>query len=306
MSLSSNPLTIAPHVAAALALSQPVVALESTVITHGLPWPKNVEVARTMEAAIRDNGATPATIAVLDGALRVGLSDGELEALAQMGDRARKVSRRDLPITVARGENGGTTVAATMWVAHRAGIQVFATGGIGGVHRRHPWDVSADLPELAQTPVLVVCAGAKAILDLPLTLEWLETHGVPVLGWQTDTFPAFYSRDSGLPVDQPVADAAEVAAIWRVQRALGLGGALLAVPIPVEYATPPAVAEKAVAVALDEADARGIRGKAVTPFLLERVAAITEGASQSANLALLEHNARVGAQVAAALAHAPA
>ncbi|MCW5879501.1 MAG: pseudouridine-5'-phosphate glycosidase [Anaerolineae bacterium] len=305
MSLPSNPLTIAPHVAATLALSQPVVALESTVITHGLPWPKNLEVARTMEAAIRDSGATPATIAVLDGQLRVGVTDTELEMLAQVGGQARKVSRRDLPIAVARGEHGGTTVAATMWVAHRAGIQVFATGGIGGVHRRHPWDVSADLPELAQTPVLVACSGAKAILDLPLTLEWLETHGVPVLGWQTDTFPAFYSRDSGLPIDQRVANAAEVAIIWRAQRALGLGGALLAVPIPAEYATPPAVAEKAVAVALDEADARGIRGKAVTPFLLERVAAITEGASQAANLALLEHNARVAAQVAVALAHAP-
>ncbi len=306
MSLSSNPLTIAPHVAATLALSQPVVALESTVITHGLPWPKNLEVARAMEAAIRDSGATPATIAVLDGQLRVGVTDAELETLAQVGGRARKVSRRDLPIVVARGEHGGTTVAATMWVAHRAGIQVFATGGIGGVHRRHPWDVSADLPELAQTAVLVACSGAKAILDLPLTLEWLETHGVPVLGWQTDTFPAFYSRDSGLPVDQRVANAAEVAAIWRAQRGLGLGGALLAVPIPIEYATSPTVVEKAVAVALDEADARGIRGKAVTPFLLERVAAITEGASQAANLALLEHNARVAAQVAVALAHAPA
>ena len=304
MTLASNALTIAPQVASAIALSQPVVALESTVITHGLPWPKNLHTAQAMEATIRDSGAIPATIAVLDGQLRVGVTDAELETLAQLGGATRKVSRRDLPIAVARRENGGTTVAATMWVAHRAGIQVFATGGIGGVHRRHPWDVSADLPELAETPVLVVCAGAKAILDLPLTLEWLETHGVPVLGWQTDTFPAFYSRESGLPVDQQVADAAEVAAIWRVQRALGLGGVLLAVPIPVEHATPPAVAEKAVVVALDEADARGIRGKAVTPFLLERVAAITEGASQAANLALLEHNARVAAEVAVALAHA--
>lgn len=305
MTLSTHILVLDPAVALALNDGRAVVALESTVITHGLPWPKNLQAATAMETTIRAAGATPATIAVMGGRLRVGLTATELEALARGGSRVRKISRRDLPIAVARGEDGGTTVAATMWAAHQAGIQVFATGGIGGVHRRHPFDISADLPELAATPVLVVCAGAKAILDLPLTLEWLETRGVPILGWRTDTFPAFYSRDSGLPVDQRVENAADVAAIWRAQRALGLaGGALLAVPIPDAYATPPHIAEKAVAVALDEADARGIRGKAVTPFLLERVAAITEGASQAANLALLEHNARVGAEVAAALAHA--
>ncbi|MFN8483114.1 MAG: pseudouridine-5'-phosphate glycosidase [Anaerolineae bacterium] len=295
-------ITVAVAVAAALSRGEPVAALESTVITHGLPWPANLETAQAMERVVREAGATPATVALLGGEIRVGLSDAELERLARQGGAARKVSRRDLGLAVARGEDGGTTVAATMWAAHRAGIAVFATGGIGGVHRRHPFDVSADLPELARTPVLVVCAGAKAILDLPLTLEWLETHGVPVLGWQTTEFPAFYSRDSGLPVDQRVTNAAEVAAFWRAQRRLGLGGALLTVPVPEEFAEPSAEVEKAIAEALDAADAQGVRGRAVTPFLLERVAALTEGASQRANRALLENNARVAAEVAAALA----
>lgn len=295
-------LVITPEVAAALADHRPVVALESTVITHGLPWPTNLQCAQALETAVRETGAVPATIAVLAGRLRVGLSAVELERLAQAAFKVRKVSRRDLAIVTAREEDGGTTVAATMWVAWQAGIQVFATGGIGGVHRRHPFDVSADLPELAQTPTLVVCAGAKAILDLPLTLEWLETHGVPVLGWQTSEFPAFYSRDSDLPVDVRVETASDVAAIWQARRRLGLAGALLTVPIPERYATPAAIIEQAVNAALDEAEAQGIRGKAVTPFLLERVAALTEGASQRANLALLEHNARVAASVAVALA----
>ena len=298
-------LVIAPDVAAALAEGRPVVALESTVITHGLPWPTNLHAAQALEAAVRDGGAAPATVAVLDGRLRVGLAEADLVGLAQAALGVRKVSRRDLAIALARGESGGTTVAATMWIAHQAGIEVFATGGIGGVHRRHPFDVSADLPELAQTPVLVVCAGAKAILDLPLTLEWLETHGVPVLGWRADEFPAFYSRDSGLGVDLRVEGAADVAAVWRARRRLGLGGLLLTVPIPEAYATPAATVEAAITAALDEADAQGVRGKAVTPFLLERVAALTEGASQRANLALLEHNARVAALVASALAEAP-
>ncbi|MFN8473694.1 MAG: pseudouridine-5'-phosphate glycosidase [Anaerolineae bacterium] len=295
-------ITVAVNVATALSRGEPVVALESTVITHGLPWPANLATAQAMERAVRETGATPATVALLSGEVRVGLTDAELEHLAQQGGAARKVSRRDLGLAVSRGEDGGTTVAATMWAAQRAGIAVFATGGIGGVHRRHPFDVSADLPELSRTPVLVVCAGAKAILDLPLTLEWLETHGVPVLGWQTSEFPAFYSRDSGLPVDQCVADAAEVAAFWRAQRRLGLGGALLTVPVPEEFAEPSAEVEKAIAEALDEADAQGVRGRAVTPFLLERVSALTEGASQRANRALLENNARVAAEVAKALA----
>ncbi len=294
-------ITVAVDVAAALSRGAPVVALESTVITHGLPWPANLETARAMERVVREAGALPATVALLAGEIRVGLTDAELEHLARQGGAARKVSRRDLALAVARGEDGGTTVATTMWAAHRAGIGVFATGGIGGVHRRHPFDVSADLPELARTPVLVVCAGAKAILDLPLTLEWLETHGVPVLGWQTDEFPAFYSRDSGLPVDQRVADAAEVATFWQAQRRLGLGGALLAVPAPEEFAEPSAEVETAIAAALDAAEEAGVRGKAVTPFLLERVSALTEGASQRANRALLENNARVAAEVATAL-----
>ena len=300
--MPTDTVSIAPLVTAALAEGRPVVALESTVITHGLPWPTNLHAAQALEAAVRDGGATPATMAVLGGQLCVGLDSAELERLAQASQGVRKVSRRDLALVQARGEDGGTTVAATMWIAHQAGIQVFATGGIGGVHRRHPFDVSADLPELAQTGVIVVCAGAKAILDLPLTLEWLETHGVPVLGWQSDEFPAFYSRSSGLPVDQRVESAAEVAAIWRAQRRLGLGGLLLTVPIPEEFDTPAEQVEGAIVAALDEADARGIRGKAVTPFLLERVSALTEGASQRANLALLEHNARVAAAVAQALA----
>ncbi len=300
--MPTDTVSISPLVTAALAEGRPVVALESTVITHGLPWPTNLHAAQALEAAVRDGGATPATMAVLGGQLCVGLDSAELERLAQASQGVRKVSRRDLALVQARGEDGGTTVAATMWIAHQAGIQVFATGGIGGVHRRHPFDVSADLPELAQTGVIVVCAGAKAILDLPLTLEWLETHGVPVLGWQSDEFPAFYSRSSGLPVDQRVESAAEVAAIWRAQRRLGLGGLLLTVPIPEEFDTPAEQVEGAIVAALDEADARGIRGKAVTPFLLERVSALTEGASQRANLALLEHNARVAAAVAQALA----
>ena len=295
-------LVIASDVAAALSEGRPVVALESTVITHGLPWPTNLHAAQSLEAAVRDGGAVPATLAVLGGQLRVGLTEAELIRLAQAAFQVRKVSRRDLAIALARGEDGGTTVAATMWIAYQAGIQVFATGGIGGVHRRHPFDVSADLPELAQTPVLVVCAGAKAILDLPLTLEWLETHGVPVLGWQTDEFPAFYSRDSGLGVDLRVEGAADVAQVWQARRRLGLGGVLLTVPIPEEHATPAATVEVAITAALDEADARGVRGKAVTPFLLERVAALTQGASQRANLALLEHNARVAALVASSIA----
>jgi pseudouridine-5'-phosphate glycosidase len=294
-------LLIASGVADALADHRAVVGLESTVITHGLPWPVNLQTAQAMEAAVRATGAVPATVAVLNGQLRVGLETEELEGLARATFSLRKVSRRDLALTVARGESGGTTVAATMWIAHQAGIEVFATGGIGGVHRRHPFDVSADLPELAQTPVLVVCAGAKAILDLPLTLEWLETQGVPVLGWQTDTFPAFYSRDSGLPVDARVEKSEDVAAIWRAQRRLGLGGALLTVPIPTEFDTPAETVETAVQAALDAADAQGIRGKAVTPFLLERVSHLTEGTSQRANLALLEHNAHIAGLIASAL-----
>jgi pseudouridine-5'-phosphate glycosidase len=292
---------IAVEVRAALESHTPIVALESTLITHGLPRPVNLEVARRLEAVVRENGATPATIAILDGELYAGLEPDQLERLANT-DNVRKVSRRDLPIVTAQKGHGATTVAATMWVAAQAGIQVFATGGIGGVHRGQPFDVSADLPELAQTPVVVVCAGAKAILDLPLTLEWLETHGVPVLGFGTDTFPAFYSRSSGMPVDARCDTAQDAAQIIRAKFELGLqGGVLIGVPIPEEYAVAPEDIEPAIQQALQMAEAQNIRGKAITPFLLQHVSELTGGESQKANIALLENNARVAAQIAKAL-----
>ncbi len=296
------PIHFSSPVRTALDHQQPIVALESTLITHGLPRPVNLEVARQLEAVVHDNGAVPATIAILDGQLHAGLEPHELEQLANL-DNVHKVSRRDLPIVVAQQGNGATTVAATMWIAAQAGIQVFATGGIGGVHRGQPFDVSADLPELAQTPVVVVCAGAKAILDLPLTLEWLETHGVPVLGIGTDTFPAFYSRSSGLPVDARCDTAGQAAAIIRAKYELGLtGGVLIGVPVPEEFAVPNADIEPAIQQALRLAEAEHIRGKAITPFLLQHVSELTGGESQKANIALLENNARFAAQLACALA----
>ena len=285
----------------ALDQHQPIVALESTLITHGLPRPVNLDVARRLEAVVRDQGAVPATIAILDGQLHAGLEPHELERLATLDD-VRKVSRRDLPIVTALRLNGATTVAATMWVAAQAGIQVFATGGIGGVHRGQPFDVSADLPELAQTPVVVVCAGAKAILDLPLTLEWLETHGVPVIGFGTDTFPAFYSRSSDLPVDARCDTAEQAAAIIRAKLELGLaGGVLIGVPVPAEFAVANTDIEPIIQQALQQAEAAHIRGKAITPFLLQHVSDLTGGESQKANIALLENNARVAAQIAKVL-----
>jgi pseudouridine-5'-phosphate glycosidase len=288
-------------VRAALHNHQPVVALESTLITHGLPRPVNLEVARRLEAVVRDNGAVPATIAILDGEIYAGLEPDQLDRLANT-DNVRKVSRRDLPIVIAQQSYGATTVAATMWVAAQAGIKVFATGGIGGVHRGQPFDVSADLPELAQTPVVVVCAGAKAILDLPLTLEWLETHGVPVLGFETDTFPAFYSLSSGLPVDARCDTAEAAAQIIRAKFELGLqGGVLIGAPIPAEYAVANADIEPVIQQALRLAEAEHIRGKAITPFLLQHVSELTGGESQKANIALLEHNTSVAAQIARAL-----
>ena len=293
---------IHPKVQAALDAGQPVVALESTLITHGLPHPKNLEVARALETAVREAGAVPATIAILSGQIHVGLTDEQLAYLAR-AENVRKCSRRDLPIVVGRGEDGATTVAGTMMVAHMAGIRVFATGGIGGVHRGHPFDVSADLLELGRTPVAVVCAGAKAILDLPLTLEVLETQGVPVIGYTTDEFPAFYTRSSGLPVDVRCDTPEQVAAILRAPQALNLaGGVLVAVPVPADAELPAAQAEAAITRALSEADARGITGKAVTPFLLARVSELTGEASLRANVVLLLNNARVAAAVAAALA----
>jgi len=281
----------------ALCQGLPVVALESTVIAHGLPFPQNMETALSLEEAVRQEGAVPATIGIIGGTLRVGLTSEEIERLAT-GRDVRKVSRRDLPLVVARKEDGATTVAATMWIAHQAGISVFATGGIGGVHRGQPFDVSADLPELAQTPVVVVCSGAKAILDLPLTLEWLETHGVTVLGYGADRFPAFYSRDSGLPVDARVDTPQEVATVFRTQRALGLpAGLLVGVPVPAGAELPADTMETAIAEALAAAEERGVRGKALTPFLLAEVSQRTGGASLRANLALLENNARVAAKI---------
>jgi pseudouridine-5'-phosphate glycosidase len=278
-----------------------VVALESTLITHGLPRPKNLEVARALEAAVREAGAFPATIAILGGEITVGLTDEQLAYLAR-AKNVRKCSRRDLPIVVGHSEDGATTVAGTMMVAHMAGIPVFATGGIGGVHRGHPFDVSADLLELGRTPVTVVCAGAKAILDLPLTLEVLETQGVPVIGYGTDEFPAFYSRSSGLPVDVRCDTPEEVAVIVQTRDALELpGGILVAVPIPPGEELPASEAEDAIGRALAEAEAQGITGKAVTPYLLARVSELTGEASLRANVSLLLNNARVASAIAVAL-----
>ena len=292
---------VSPQVQEALDAGQPVVALESTLIAHGLPYPQNLQTAHALKVAIQERGATPATIAILDGICRVGLDASELAHLAR-GTHIRKVSRRDLPIVVSQQGDGATTVAATMILAAMAGIRVFATGGIGGVHRGQPFDVSADLPELARTPLAVVCAGAKAILDLPLTLEWLETHGVPVLGYGTDTFPAFYTRSSGLPVDARVDTPQEAAEIVRAKWDMGLpGGVLIAVPVPLSEALPPALVESAIQTALQDAAAAGVRGKALTPYLLARVAERTGGQSMQANIALLKNNAATAAEIAIAL-----
>lgn len=288
-------------VAEALAAGRPVVALESTLITHGLPYPDNLAAARVMEEAVRQAGAVPATIAILRGQITVGLDGSQIEYLATARN-VRKCSRRDLGIAVARGLDGATTVAGTMIVAAIAGIQVFATGGIGGVHRGHPFDISADLQELGRTPVAVVCAGAKSLLDLPLTLEQLETRGVPVIGYGTDELPAFYSRSSGLPVDVRADTPEEVAAIVRTRRALGLqGGELVTVPVPTDDELPRAEAEAAIAQATQLADQAGVTGAAVTPFVLAQIAALTNGRSKRANIALLLNNAQVAARIAQAL-----
>lgn len=295
-----------PHVAAALAARRPVVALESTVLAHGLPRPRNLQVGRAMEQAVKDGGAVPATVGVVAGVPRVGMGDAEIERLATAED-VLKLSTRDLAVPVARGTDGATTVAATMWLAARAGVQVFATGGIGGVHRGEARDVSADLTELGRTPMLVVCAGAKSVLDLPGTREALETAGVLVVGWGTDELPAFYSARSGISVDVRVDDAAQAAALWRAHRDLGLPGAvLLCVPPPAAQALDADEVEEAIAQALEGARREGVRGKEVTPYLLRAVAAATGGRSLEANVALLLNNARVAASVAAAIARADA
>ena len=299
------PLDLHPKVASALAAGEPVVALESTIVAHGMPWPQNLATARQVEAEVQRHGAVPATVAVIGGRLKVGLSAAELRALAQGGPKVAKVSRRDLAALVARGGDGATTVAATMVVAALAGIRVFATGGIGGVHRgaAQTFDVSADLLELAQTPVAVVCAGAKSILDLGLTLEVLETHGVPVIGYRTLTLPAFYLRDSGFALDLRMDEPAEVARTMHVQWQLGLkGGLVVANPIPPEFEMPRERIDAAIAQALSEADTQGVRGKATTPFLLARVAELTGGNSLASNIALVLNNAALAAQVAVAYA----
>ncbi len=285
----------------ALGSSQPIVALESTVIAHGLPYPINLETAQRMEAVVREHGATPATIAVLDGHLQVGLDDAELALLAT--SRAiRKTSRRDLAIVVAQGLDGATTVAATATIAAWAGIEVFATGGIGGVHRGAVGDVSNDLPTLASVPVAVVCSGAKSILDLRATLEWLETAGVPVIGYGCDEFPAFYSRHSGLPVDSRVDTPEDAAAIIRASRLMSLpGGVLMTVPVPSEAELPLDRLEAAVESALSASQAQQVDGSASTPFLLSWIARQTGGKSLRANVALLENNAAVAAQISVAL-----
>jgi pseudouridine-5'-phosphate glycosidase len=288
---------------AALASGQPVVALESTVISHGLPYPHNLDLARAMEGEVRGQHAQPATVGVVAGVPTVGMSDADIERFA-VAQGILKLSRRDISYAVALERDGATTVAATMALAALAGVQVFATGGIGGVHRgaHETWDISADLTELARTAVLVVCAGAKAILDLPATIEYLETAGVPVLGLGTDEFPAFYSASSGLPVSG-AETVDQVAKIWRAHRALGGGGGmLLAVPPPAEVALSPADVEAAIARALAKASTAGVRGQAVTPFLLAAVAEETHGESMRTNIALLRQNARIAAQVARAIA----
>lgn len=293
---------LSEEVADALADNRPVVALESTVISHGLPYPANLELAHEVEQIVRDNGATPGTIALIAGRPALGLTEAEIEKLADGSVEVMKISRRDFGSAIARGHYGATTVAATMIVAHKAGIKVFATGGIGGVHRGDAQDVSADLIEMSQTPVVVVCAGAKSILDLPRTLEWLETFGVPVLGYGTSEFPAFYTPNSGLNLTEHVDSAQEAAQIIASQWDFGLeSGVLVTVPIPTADALPPEAIYPPIEQALAEADAQGISGKNITPFLLKRLVEITDGASLTANLALLKNNATVAAQIAVQL-----
>jgi len=294
--------TLSDDISTALVVGRPIVALESTVIAHGLPRPQNLETARGMERTVRENGAVPATIAILNGELRVGLTENQLEYLAT-GKNIRKISRRDLVIATAKQLDGATTVASTSFIANLAGIKVFATGGIGGVHRGDRSDISADLPELAKTPIVVVCSGAKSVLDLPATREWLETHGITVLGWQCDEFPAFYSRSSGLDVDERVETAKEVAEIAFQRDEIGSKAALLVcVPVPEEKEIPSEELEKSLKNSLKLAAERKISGKAVTPFLLAQLSEQTAGRTLEANIALLENNARVAAIIAAEIA----
>ena len=297
-------LEVSKEVQEALATGKPVVALESTIISHGMPYPQNVETALNVERIIRENGAIPATIAIIGGKLKAGLSAEEIEYLGKKGQAVTKASRRDLPVLVARGDDGATTVATTMIIAAMAGIKVFATGGIGGVHRgaEVTMDISADLEELAMTPVLVVCAGAKSILDLGLTLEYLETKGVPVIGYQTEELPAFYTRKSGFNVDYRLDTPEEIAAAFRAKLGMDLkGGMLVTNPIPEAYSMDPEVISKAIDDAVAEANRKGIRGKQTTPFLLAKIKDITGGDSLASNIQLVYNNARLAAQIAKGL-----
>ncbi|MFT6404172.1 MAG: pseudouridine-5'-phosphate glycosidase [Marinomonas primoryensis] len=297
-------LDIHPDVAAAIAAGKPVVALESTIISHGMPWPQNAETAKKVEQIIRDNGAVPATIAIIDGRLKAGLSNEEIDTLAKAGLSVTKCSRRDLPFVIAQKQHGATTVAATMIIAAMAGIKVFATGGIGGVHRgaQQTFDVSADLQELAKTSVAVVCAGAKSILDLALTREYLETQGVPILGYKTDTLPAFYTRDSDQTVDYNLQSANDIANFLKAKWEMQLhGGVIIANPIPEEFAMDKAAIDSAINQALAEMKEQGVAGKESTPFLLARVAELTGGDSLASNIQLVFNNARLAAKIAIAL-----
>ncbi len=298
-------LELSPAVKAALIAGEPVVALESTIISHGMPYPQNVETALKVEETVREAGAIPATIAVIGGKLKAGLKREEIEYLGKKGQAVTKASRRDLPVLVARGADGATTVATTMIIAHLAGIKVFATGGIGGVHRgaETTMDISADLEELGRTPVMVVCAGAKAILDLGLTLEYLETKGVPVIGYRTEELPAFYTRTSGFKVDYRIDTPEELAAAFRAQQEMGLGGGMLVTnPIPEEFSMDPARINAAIDQAIADSRQLGIHGKETTPYLLARVKELTGGDSLASNIQLVLNNARLAAYTAQALA----
>ena len=297
-------LDCSPEVAAALAAGKPVVALESTIISHGMPYPQNVETALRVESTIRENGAVPATVAIIGGRLKAGLTPDEIEYLGRKGRGVAKASRRDLPVLVARGADGATTVTTTMIIAAMAGIKVFATGGIGGVHRgaETTMDISADLEELARTPVMVICAGAKSILDLGLTLEYLETKGVPVIGYGTEELPAFYTRTSGFKVDYRIDTPEELAAAFRAKQEMGLGGGMLVTnPIPEEYSMDPVRIHAAIDQAVGEAQEQGIKGKELTPFLLARIKDITGGDSLASNIQLVLNNARLAARTASLL-----
>lgn len=301
-----NPhLLLTPEVRAALEDRRAVVALESTIIAHGMPYPQNVETALLVEKTVREAGAIPATCAIIGGKLKAGLSAGEIELLGKEGTAIPKASRRDLPFLVSRQKNGATTVASTMIIAHLAGIRIFATGGIGGVHRgaTSTMDISADLQELAQTPVAVVSAGAKSILDLGLTLEYLETFGVPVIGYRTEAFPAFYTRQSGFGVDYRLDTPGEIAGLLKAKWEMGLsGGAIIANPVPEQHQLDPDLMQRAITEAITEAETRNIRGKAITPFLLAKIEQLTGGKSLAANIELVLNNARLASEIAVELA----